>query len=138
MKAWLYHVQVNVRDARVSLPFYRSLLDLLEFRVIHEEDDVMGFSDGITALWLLETPAEHSARGFHRKRTGVNHIAFRVSRRDEVDRFTAEFLKPRGIVSLYDTPREFPEYRLGYYAVFFEDPDRLKLEVVHVPERGTG
>ena len=35
--------------------------------------------------------------------------------------------------SLYRTPREFPEYRPGYYAVFFEDPDRLKLEVVHLP-----
>ena len=23
----------------------------------------------------------------------------------------------------------------GYYAVFFEDPDRIKLEVVHVPPR---
>ena len=28
---------------------------------------------------------------------------------------------------------EFPEYRPGYYAVFFEDPDRLKLEIVHIP-----
>ena len=29
--------------------------------------------------------------------------------------------------------REFPEYRPGYYAELFEDPDRLKLEVVHLP-----
>ena len=33
-------------------------------------------------------------------------------------------------------PRDFPEYSPGYYAVFFEDPDRLKLEVAHVPPRG--
>lgn len=33
----------------------------------------------------------------------------------------------------HGTPREFPDYRPGYYAVFFEDPDRLKLEVAHVP-----
>ena len=41
----------------------------------------------------------------------------------------------RGLAPLYGTPREFPEYAPGYYAVFFEDPDRIKLEVVHVPPR---
>lgn len=34
----------------------------------------------------------------------------------------------------YDTPREFPEYTRGYCAVFFEDPDRLKLEIAYVPD----
>jgi hypothetical protein len=51
-----------------------------------------------------------------------------------VDVFVADFLRPRDIAPLYDSPREYPEYRPGYYAVFFEDPDRLKLEVAHVPE----
>jgi hypothetical protein len=60
-------------------------------------------------------------------------VAFRVERREEVDRFRAEFMTPRRLPPLYDTPREFPEYRPGYYAVFLEDPDRLKLEVVHLP-----
>ena len=43
-------------------------------------------------------------------------------------------MRPRRIAPLYDSPREYPEYRPGYYAVFFEDPDRLKLEVTYVPE----
>ena len=76
----------------------------------------------------------HTAPGFHRKRTGLNHLAFRVPHREDVDRFANDFLAPRGLAPLYETPREFPEYRPGYYAVFFEDPDRLKLEVVHIPE----
>ena len=136
MKASLYHVQVNVRDRRVSLPFYRALFEALEFRLIHDGPDAAGFSDGRTSLWLLETPAEHRPQGYHRKRTGLNHVAFRVAHREDVDRFAAEFLAPRGIKSLYGTPREFPEYRPGYYAVFFEDPDRVKLEVAHIPEPG--
>jgi catechol 2,3-dioxygenase-like lactoylglutathione lyase family enzyme len=53
-----------------------------------------------------------------------------------VDRFRREFLDARGVPTLYGTPRDFPEYSPGYYAVFFEDPDRLKLEVAHVPPRG--
>ncbi|HXJ78867.1 MAG TPA: VOC family protein [Candidatus Methylomirabilis sp.] len=133
MKASLYHVQLNVRDATVSLPFYKDLLGYLEYRVVHEEPRVAGFSNGTTDLWLIATDATHARDGFHRKRVGINHVAFRVEHRQDVDRFRDEFLVPRKITTLYGTPREFPEYRPGYYAVFFEDPDRLKLEVVHVP-----
>jgi glyoxylase I family protein len=31
-----------------------------------------------------------------------------------------------------DAPREYPEYVPGYYAVFFADPDGIKLELVHI------
>ena len=136
MRAALYHVQVNVGDPAASLPFYRELLGYLEYRAMYDEGGVAGFSDGRSDLWLIGTAPPHGEAGFHRKRTGLNHLAFRVGRRDDVDRFADEFLRPRGIPPLYGTPREFPEYRPGYYAVFFEDPDRVKLEVVHVPQLG--
>ena len=136
VKGILYHVQINVGDAAVSLPFYRELLAYLEYRAMYDEGGVAGFSDGRSDLWLIGTAPAHGGAGFHRKRTGLNHLAFRVARREEVDRFADEFLRPRGIATLYGTPREFPEYSPGYYAVFFEDPDRVKLEVVHVPRLG--
>jgi len=85
-------------------------------------------------VWLIEAEERHAGFGFHRKRTGLNHLAFRVDSQGAVQRFAREFLEPRGLAPLYDTPREFPEYGPGYYAVFFEDPDRLKLEVAHVPQ----
>lgn len=136
MKAALYHVQVNVGDPDVSLPFYRALLGYLEYRATYDEGGVAGFSDGRSDLWLIGTASPHGGAGFHRKRTGLNHLAFRVGQRAEVDRFADEFLRARGIPPLYGTPREFPEYSPGYYAVFFEDPDRVKLEVAHVPRLG--
>jgi catechol 2,3-dioxygenase-like lactoylglutathione lyase family enzyme len=133
VRAQVYHVQINVRAPAVSLPFYKDLLGYLEYRVVHEEPGVAGFSNDTTDLWLIGADAGHARQGFHRKRVGINHLAFRVGQRADVDRFRAEFLVPRRLGSLYGTPREFPEYRPGYYAVFFEDPDRLKLEVAHVP-----
>ena len=136
MNARVYHVQVNVGDAAVSLPFWKALLGYLEYRIVHEARDVAGFSNGTTDLWLVATEGVHAGAGFHRKRAGLNHVAFRVERREDVDRFRREFLDARGVPTLYDTPRDFPEYSPGYYAVFFEDPDRLKLEVVHLPPRG--
>ncbi len=135
MKARVYHIQVNVRDAAVSLPFWKALLDYLEYRTVLEERDIAGFSNGTTDLWIMATDGAHAGAGFHRKRPGLNHVAFRVEQRGDVDRFCHEFLEVRGIPTLYGPPRDFPEYTPGYYAVFFEDPDRLKIEVAHVPPR---
>ena len=134
MKASLYHVQLNVRDAARSLPFYRDLLGYLEYRTLYQADTVAGFSAGSGAdVWVVGADPAHAGHGFHRKRAGLNHLALRVAQREDVDRFRDEFMTPRRLPCLYETPREFPEYRPGYYAVFFEDPDRIKLEVVHIP-----
>ena len=65
----------------------------------------------------------------------MNHLAFRVSARGDVNTIHAQFLLGRNVPVLSGGPREYPEYAPGYYAVFFEDPDRIKLEVVHVPPR---
>ena len=34
---------------------------------------------------------------------------------------------------ILDAPAEYPQYSTGYYAVFFTDPDGLKLEFVFKP-----
>jgi catechol 2,3-dioxygenase-like lactoylglutathione lyase family enzyme len=133
MKAALYHVQLNVGDAAASMPFYRRLFGYFEYRILVESNDMLGVSNGTTDFWLFATGADRRDATFHRKNTGVNHVCFGVRTREDVDRFLAEFMTPHAIPALYDSPREYPEYRPGYYAVFFEDPDRLKIEVAHVP-----
>jgi catechol 2,3-dioxygenase-like lactoylglutathione lyase family enzyme len=52
--------------------------------------------------------------------------------RDEVDAFHAMLVR-EGLTVL-DAPAEY-DYTPGYYAVFFADPDGLKLELVHEPRR---
>jgi catechol 2,3-dioxygenase-like lactoylglutathione lyase family enzyme len=133
MQASVYHLQLNVRDAATSLPFYRALLGYLGYRVTHDAAGVLGMSNGGTDFWLIATPSDRRRHAPHRKNPGLNHVALRVATRADVDRFHEDFLKARGIPALYGGPRDYPEYRPGYYAVFFEDPDRLKLEVVHIP-----
>ncbi len=136
MTAVLYHLQLNVADAARSIPFYKACLGWLGFdRVLDEGPAHLGIGNGHTDLWVMQTEGRHRAQPFHRKRGGLNHVAFRVPSREDVDRFHREFLQPRRIPTLYGSPKAYPEYREGYYAVFFEDPDRLKLEVAFVPER---
>jgi catechol 2,3-dioxygenase-like lactoylglutathione lyase family enzyme len=126
MKAHLYHLQLNVSD----IHFYRDLLALLEYRIIDEGPDHFGATDGQGSLWIMRTEPPHSTRPYHRKACGLNHLAFGVSRPQDVDRFCRDFLAARNIRPLYASPRLFPEYHPHYYAVYFEDPDRIKLEVV--------
>lgn len=78
-------------------------------------------------LCLLPAPSEHLAAGYHRKRVGLNHLAFRAESRAQVDR-VADWVRASGHVLLYADRHPYaggPDY----YAVFCEDPDRIKLEV---------
>ena len=131
MSTHFYHLQINVSD----LAFYRELLLFLGFRIIDEESDHLGVSDGHFDLWLIKVEGAYCELPFHRKAAGMNHLALRVAHREDVERFCREFLEKKGIVPLYGGAREYPEYRPGYFAVYFEDPDRIKLEVVHIPEK---
>lgn len=132
--ASLYHLQVNVSDAKVSLPFYKDFFTHLQYKIISEDTSHIGVKDTTSSFWIIETEEKYKQNGFHRKNTGLNHIAFRVDSKQEVDEFVTNFLIPRKLVPLYGGPKLFPEYTLGYYAVFFEDPDRIKLEIAYIPK----
>lgn len=86
-----------------------------------------------TRLIIAQSPRSFLDHGYHRKRVGLNHIAFRASNRAAVDELYQNYLVPKKIPTLYDGPREWKGYDPGYYAVYFEDPDRIKLELVYVP-----
>jgi catechol 2,3-dioxygenase-like lactoylglutathione lyase family enzyme len=130
VKTQLQHLQVNVSNREACFAFYRDLFAYFEYQAIEADENLLGFTDGSLVFWLVESEPRFAERGFHRRAPGLNHIAFRVDGRDEVDRFTAEFLQARGVVPLYESPKEMLEYGGGYYAVYFEDPDRIKLEVM--------
>ena len=135
MKTHLYHLQINVSDASKSIPFYKDLFGFLGYKIIDESAEHIGASNGSTDFWIIQTEEKYKKNGFHRKNTGINHLAFRVESKEDVDTFHNNFLKKYGISTLYDTPKVFPEYKEGYYAVYFEDPDLIKLEVTFVPPK---
>ena len=133
MKISIHHIHLNVSNASKSLPFYKDLLGYLGYRIVDESPDHMGTSNGTTDLWIVQAHRKRLNCPFHRQDVGLNHIAFRVSTKKAVNQFIENFLEPKKLKPLYGSPRHFPEYRKGYYAVYFEDPDRVKLEVVYFP-----
>lgn len=131
MKTTFGHLYIYVSDPNQSFRFYKQLLTYFEFKVLYEDKNMLGISDHQTEIWLERTPENHKEFAFHRKRTGINHFALKVRSKEDVDTFTKDYLQPKGIKLMYETPRLFPEYTDKYYAVFFEDPDRIKLEVFY-------
>lgn len=126
----LDHLDLNVGDLARSRAFYEPLLGRLGYRPFDLGTGWCSFIDptGTFYLVLVQTGAEHLRSGYHRKRVGVNHLAFAVSSDAEVDALH-EWFRSNAVAVLYEAPM-----RMGdRYAVFAEDPDRLKIEIVHRP-----
>ncbi|MFA4887924.1 MAG: VOC family protein [Candidatus Nanoarchaeia archaeon] len=130
IKTTFNHLQIYIGDGEVSFKFYKELLTYLGYELIVEDKTHLGMRNGLTDIWLKEVPKENKHNKYSRRKIGVNHVAFAVAKKEDVDKFYKEFLIPKNIQTLYNTPKDFPKYTPSYYAVFFEDPDKIKLEVV--------
>ncbi len=121
------HIDLSVSNLEASRAFYDRLLPALGFRRV-EHPTYLAWSNGHLAIGLRE--ATSGARApVDRYRPGLHHLALRAATRADVDGLFA-FLEAEG-TRVLDPPAEYPEYGDGYYAVFFEDPDGMKLEYVH-------
>ena len=102
-------------------------IDLYEKKFQEWEDGVSWKFDSCYIV-LVQTESRFQEIPYHRCRTGLNHLAFHAQSKLQVDQMT-EKLRDRGIKILY---QDLHPYAGGkdYYAVFFEDPDRMKLELV--------
>jgi len=125
----LHHVELYVRNLGLSLAFWTPFMGLLGYREERWSGGVNYVAgEGDPYLCLVPAPAEHLMAGYHRRRVGLNHLAFRARSRAHVDEVRA-WLREAGFPLLYDDRYPFATAP-GYYAVFCEDPDRMKLEVV--------
>lgn len=134
MKTHLGHLQINVKNQEASFPFYKDLFKYFEYEFMSDDKGYFGVTNGTVDFWIMATEDKYKNNTFHHKNPGLNHICFRVNSKEDVDKFCNEFLKPRNISGLYNTPKLFPEYAPDYYAVYFEDPDKIKLEVTYYSE----
>jgi glyoxylase I family protein len=128
----VHHVDLVVSSIERSLPFYRELLGPLGWHGISEVEGERGETIWYllgpeTAIGLREAQADGAV---DRYRVGLHHIAFGVTSRAVVEE-RAEWLRDND-ATIESGPEEY-SYLPGYYAVFFYDPDGLKLELVHVP-----
>ena len=125
------HLVIRVSDFAVSRRFYDRLLSFLGFVEEWDLGTTVGWNNGVTMMWVVE--ADQKGRPHRTGDIGYHHYAFELGAREEVDELGA-FLKREG-VKIVDPPAAYPSYGDGYYAVFFEDPDGLKLEAMYFLEK---
>lgn len=127
----LSHIEINVSDYSKSIRFYDTVLFPLGWKRLVCTKDCTAYSDGSMKLILSPTEEKHKTKGFHRKQVGLNHLAFSAQSSDEVNEFHKNVLIKNSIECLYE---KNPTGDESYYAVFFEDPDRIKIELVYAPD----
>ena len=127
------HLAIKVSDFKASKRYYNKLLGFLGFELEWEFDHVAGWNNGHTMLWLSEADDEGKKHPHRIGNIGFHHYAFELDSRKAVDDLYA-FLKKQKVV-VVDRPAAYPSYGEGYYAVYFLDPDGLKLEGMYFLEK---
>jgi catechol 2,3-dioxygenase-like lactoylglutathione lyase family enzyme len=117
------HISVRVSDFTRSKAFYSGLFDFLGLDVLDEYDDSMGWTNGKTRYWIGQADTKGAERKHHTGDIGLHHYAFQLRSRKDVDDLQ-DYLQ-RHHVTIVDAAGVYYE---DYYAVFFLDPDGIKLE----------
>ena len=130
MRGQMHHLDLTVSDLGRSKPFYDLVLGFLGYRCVKSTDDIVvwdvGFPGGVAGIAIRRA---HRRREHDRYTVGLHHFAWSADSRQDVDRLHARLAEAG--VTILDVPAEYPQYGAGYYAVFFADPDGMKLEYVH-------
>ncbi len=117
------HLVIRVGDYEKSKTFYGRLFEFLGFEVLGDYGDMIGWTNGKTRFWIGEADAEGKKHKHRIGNIGFHHYAFELRSRKDVDKLQAYLNK--NDVPIVDPAAEYYE---DYYAVFFLDPDGLKLE----------
>jgi len=125
----IHHITLYVSNLTKSRDFWHWLLvERLGYTVYQEWDSGISFRFGETYLDFVQTETRNLDVPYHRCRPGLNHIAFHCATKEIVDSIVSN-LELRGVKLLYPDRHPYAGGE-GYYAAFFEDPDRFKVELV--------
>lgn len=120
------HLVITVSDFTASNAFYSAFFDFLGFKVMDEFEGAKGWSNGSTRFWIYAADDEGIKHPYRLGDIGFHHYAFSLNGRKDVDELQTFLIQNH--VRVVD-PAD--EYYPDYYAVFFLDPDGLKLEGMH-------
>jgi glyoxylase I family protein len=120
------HLALTVRDMDASAAWYQRVLGLQELRRYGAEEAgsprVLLLDPSSFLVLGLCQPADGSADAFDHRRTGLDHLAFKVADQDELDRWIVH-LDELGVAH---SPVRVLD--LGRF-VSFEDPDGIQFEL---------
>lgn len=124
----LHHIEIYVSDLKKSRDFWGWFLTQLDYTLFQDWENGCSWRLEDTYIVFVQAESPFLADGYHRRRIGLNHLAFYAESREQVDRMT-NLLAAKGVQLLYMDKHPYAGGE-SHYAVFFEDPDRIKVELV--------
>lgn len=123
------HVYFSVRSLSVSEKYYDTLLgEILGFRknafMLSDNPHIQYFNRHFGFV----IRQARAAGEFNSESAGLHHFCLRVEKEEDVDR-AAQAMRAAGLA--VSIPAYHREYAPDYYAIFFTDPDGLRLEVTN-------
>ncbi|SET01709.1 Catechol 2,3-dioxygenase [Oceanobacillus limi] len=127
-KGLLHHVEMNVSNLQATVDFWGWLLNELGYDRFQSWEKGQSWRLNDTYIVFVQVEGRFRDVPYHRSRVGLNHLAFHTESREQVNELTDK-LKQKGVSILYE---EKHPYAGGsdHYAVYFEDPDCIKVEIV--------
>ncbi len=122
----IHHIEINVSDWKKSIKLWGWFLKKLGYAVYEKWDGGRTYKLGHHVIAFVQVKKEYSSPSYHRKRVGLNHLAFYAKSKKQVDEIKKD-LKKKNVQLLYED--SYPNK--DWYAVFFEDLDRIKVELVY-------
>jgi catechol-2,3-dioxygenase len=125
--ATINHVGVTVTDIERSTPWYSQVFGFTKLMEETHPDGtgrvvVLGKPDWSTCIGLHTHPA-NANESFSETRTGLDHVAFLVPNRADLDNWQAHLAD----LAVDHSP---VNDRPGYSVLVFRDPDNIQLELI--------
>lgn len=125
------HLTLTVSERLKSEAFYDVILKFMGYQQVEKNNEfIMWWSKDAGAILISAANPDSPNKVHDRYSPGLHHFAFNANSREEVNKFYNLLLEIGA--TILDPPDEY-DYTPGYYAVFFTDPDGIKLELVYMP-----
>lgn len=128
MQGLLHHIEIYVNDLEKTKKFWGWLLPKLNYEKYQQWNNGISYKLEKTYIVFVQTEKRFQDIPYHRCRAGLNHLAFHGGTREKIDEIT-KLLRQKNITILYEDKHPYAGGE-NYYAVYFEDPDRMKVEIV--------
>jgi catechol 2,3-dioxygenase-like lactoylglutathione lyase family enzyme len=124
----IHHIEIYVSNLKNTVSFWDWFLEELGYSLYQEWENGRSWKIGETYIVFVQAEERFLDIPYHRCRVGLNHLAFHASSRQQVDDITNK-LEEKGVKILYTDKHPYAGGK-KHYAVYFEDPDRIKVELV--------
>ncbi|HVA83975.1 MAG TPA: VOC family protein [Candidatus Binataceae bacterium] len=129
------HLALTASDLARSTEFYDKVLGFMGYGRVEVSESTQQAMNTRLHAWaspggsvtLRPARVESALKQHDRNAPGLNHVAFNAENRADVEKMH-DLLEKIG-ARILDPPLEYP-YFPGYFAVYFCDPDGLKIEFV--------